>query len=126
MADPVLILHALNRFGLGARPGDAARAAGDPRGFVAAQLASADPTALPVRLPTSAECYVQQRQADMARERERAKTPAVATPAAAPQAPAVVMGPPLPPGPALALIGARPLPVCCCCRCLLNRARTNA
>ena len=87
MPDPVLILHALNRFGLGARPGDAARAAGDPRGFVAAQLASADPTALPVRLPTSAECYVQQRQADMARERERAKTPAVATPAAPPPAP---------------------------------------
>jgi uncharacterized protein (DUF1800 family) len=110
MADPALILHALNRFGLGARPGDAARAAGDPRGFVAAQLASADPTALPVRLPTSAECYVQQRQADMARERERAKTPAVATPAAAPQAPAVVMGPPLPPGPALVPVRGTPGP----------------
>ena len=37
-ADPLKTLAALNRFGLGARPGDAAKASGDPRGFVRDQI----------------------------------------------------------------------------------------
>jgi uncharacterized protein (DUF1800 family) len=37
-ADPRLSLTALNRFGLGAAPGDLARVAADPRGYVLAQV----------------------------------------------------------------------------------------
>ncbi|RFB81624.1 DUF1800 domain-containing protein [Methylovirgula sp. 4M-Z18] len=41
-ADPQAALVALNRFGLGARPGDLAAAAADPRGFLAQEMAKPD------------------------------------------------------------------------------------
>ncbi|MHB2167731.1 DUF1800 domain-containing protein [Alsobacter sp. R-9] len=66
------LLHALNRFGLGARPGDAQRIAGDPRGAVSSQLkrgAAAEVQA--GGLASSQEALRANRLAEMQRERER-------------------------------------------------------
>ena len=66
--------HAINRFGLGARPGEFQRALTDPRGFVRAQLDQA--AALAIEAPglvSSEEAIRANRLAEMTRERERAR-----------------------------------------------------
>jgi uncharacterized protein (DUF1800 family) len=66
-------LIALNRFGLGARPGDLAAAAGDPRGFLKAEVGSADVAVVTADLPPTSAA-LQQLFADQERirqERER-------------------------------------------------------
>ena len=71
-------LIALNRFGLGARPGDFAVAASDPRGFLAQELKKPDLALMPADLPDT-KIALQQTFEDQARRKaERAKT-AVAT-----------------------------------------------
>ncbi len=67
-------LIALNRFGLGARPGDLAAAAGDPRGFLKGEVGSADVAVVTADLPPTSTA-LQQLFADQERirqERERA------------------------------------------------------
>jgi uncharacterized protein (DUF1800 family) len=82
-------LAALNRFGLGARPGDPARVARDPQGFVRAQLTQRDAALLPA-LPPSDAAYRANRAAERQRDAERARA-AVQTVAAkpGPQPPAI-------------------------------------
>src|SRR4051794_2436732 len=65
-------LVALHRFGLGARPGDPARIAGDPRGFVREQIAHRDAAVLddPSLEPGEA-AFRTTRLAELERERER-------------------------------------------------------
>ena len=76
-------LIALHRFGLGARPGDLGRVAGDPRGFVRQQLKQ---TAALAGLPAGDEAYRANRGAERQRERDRAaRTP----PKPGPQGPSV-------------------------------------
>ena len=60
MADSVAAAIATNRFGLGARPGELARVAPDPRGWLAAQLHGGAPS-LPAgsALESSASILVQ-------------------------------------------------------------------
>ncbi|MGH6838967.1 MAG: DUF1800 domain-containing protein [Methylocella sp.] len=116
-------LIALNRFGLGARPGDLAAAAGDPRGFLKEEMGSADVALVTADLPSTSTA-LQQLFADQKRirqERERSTeilagaqangmmTGAGGTPAAAPPAsyPSMTNGPapdqkPKPPEPPLA------------------------
>jgi uncharacterized protein (DUF1800 family) len=50
-AIPLNALVALNRFGLGARPGDLAKAAADPRGFLKAELKQPDITLISLDNP---------------------------------------------------------------------------
>ena len=67
-------LHAINRFGLGARPGELLRVLKDPRGYVRAQLDQAG--ALAVETPglvSGEEAIRANRMAEMTRERERAR-----------------------------------------------------
>jgi uncharacterized protein (DUF1800 family) len=68
--EPLTTLIALNRFGLGARPGDFARAASDPRGFLAQELQIPDITVIREDLPTSQEAL---QQVFALRERKRAE-----------------------------------------------------
>ncbi|WP_293858886.1 DUF1800 family protein [uncultured Alsobacter sp.] len=96
MTDPANDLrHALNRFGLGGRPGEPQRIAGDPRGAVLAQLARTDAALLSgPALPATSAAYVSYRRQEIGRERERlmvaaataqsapAPTPAMAQPGA--------------------------------------------
>jgi uncharacterized protein (DUF1800 family) len=82
--DPTGAVAALNRFGLGARPGDLAAAAGDPRGFLLEELRAPDiALLLQPPLPGAAAAlqrfYLDQQQKRMARERA-----AMAPPEAAP------------------------------------------
>lgn len=89
MSDSALDLrHALNRFGLGARPGDPQRLAGDPRGSVVAQLARSDAAILSApNLPTGSAAYVSFRRQEIGKERERllvAAAPGSTPPAASP------------------------------------------
>jgi uncharacterized protein (DUF1800 family) len=87
--EPLTILIALNRFGLGARPGDFAAAAPDPRGFVAQELKKPDAALISGDLPSS-KSALQQTFEDQERKRtERAKVAsaaAEAAPAAEPMA----------------------------------------
>lgn len=72
--DPQSVLVALHRFGLGARPGDPARIASDPRGYVRDQLARRDAALLSGDgLPLSDQAYRQNRLAEMQRERDRSR-----------------------------------------------------
>lgn len=71
--DPRIGLAALNRFGLGARPGDPALVAADPKGFVKRQLARRADLALGGRLPDSHAGLLAHRTAELARMRERAQ-----------------------------------------------------
>jgi uncharacterized protein (DUF1800 family) len=74
MAGSTAALHAINRFGLGARPGELRRVLKDPRDHVRAQLDQAG--ALAIRadgLPSAEEAIRANRIAEMARERERAR-----------------------------------------------------
>ncbi|MCJ2077961.1 DUF1800 domain-containing protein [Methylobacterium sp. E-016] len=76
---------ALNRFGIGARPGETARIAGDPRGWLAAQLSQPaaalidDPALLPS--DAAARSLAQARNA----KRDRAAAEPASMPAAPPQ-----------------------------------------
>jgi uncharacterized protein (DUF1800 family) len=54
-SDPFAALMALNRFGLGARPGDLTAALGDPRGFLAHEVKTADVALTGADLPSSEE-----------------------------------------------------------------------
>src|SRR2546427_11947560 len=53
---------ALTRFGLGARPGERTAIAGDPRGFVLAQISKKASTALPDQLPASPALFLEANQ----------------------------------------------------------------
>ncbi len=78
---PFPILVALNRFGLGARPGDTGLVGRDPRGFVRQQLAHPDAALLSAPGLASAAANLRaNRQTEMQRERQRASTPAGARP----------------------------------------------
>ena len=78
---PLITLIALNRFGLGARPGDFAAAAADPRGFLAQELRKAGVGLISGDLPSSQNA-LQQVFADQERKKqERARVAAAAGPA---------------------------------------------
>ncbi len=80
--EPLTTLIALNRFGLGARPGDFAAAAADPRGFLAQELNKADAALISADLPSSRN-VLQQVFVDQQRKRqERARKTALSTPMA--------------------------------------------
>jgi uncharacterized protein (DUF1800 family) len=73
--DAPAILIALQRFGLGARPGDPARIAGDPRGSVRAQLQARDAALLASdALEPGDRAFRLTRLSEMQRERERSRT----------------------------------------------------
>lgn len=102
-------LVACTRFGLGARPGDLAAAAGDPRGFVRAELRRPDVARLPDDLPGSAAALVllfdDQERVKQARER------AAATPAPSAPPPSPTMGAATAPTPAMTpTVEAKPKP----------------
>lgn len=85
--DPRLALAALNRFGLGAIPGELNRAAADPRGYVLAQINPAavrplDSVAGMPQLKDSGQNLVEARQFD--KDRKAAKAAQAAMAAAAP------------------------------------------
>ncbi len=68
-----LAIFALKRFGLGPRPGDAARIAGDPRGALLAELATAPPDRLgPEANPDATEAFLAIRSDQEARKQRRA------------------------------------------------------
>ncbi|TBW40341.1 DUF1800 family protein [Siculibacillus lacustris] len=77
-------LIALNRFGYGARPGDLAAAASDPRGFLAEELARPGIARIDADLPGSAAALASlfEDQDRVRLEREAAARPAVAAPPA--------------------------------------------
>ena len=81
-ADPLKTLAALNRFGLGARPGDAAKAAADPRGFVRDQIVR-PVAALDASLPAGDAALRAMRMVELGREAERTRVASLA-PAAQP------------------------------------------
>ena len=85
--DPKGAVRALNRFGLGARPGDLMLASQDPRGFVLDELMKTDSALLPAGdLPTTPlalqQVYLDNQQKKMERERATAAPPTEAAPAA--------------------------------------------
>ncbi|MDQ0469157.1 DUF1800 domain-containing protein [Labrys wisconsinensis] len=87
-SDPNPVLVAFQRFGLGARPGDYGKAAGDPRGFLKAELRQGD-IALISRdnaafdLPSSSAALQASMDAGFERQREKAAQAALAQPAMA-------------------------------------------
>lgn len=72
--EPLTALIALNRFGLGARPGDFAAAASDPRGFLAQELKKPDLALMPADLPDTRTALQQTFEHRARRKAERAKT----------------------------------------------------
>ncbi len=75
---------ALKRFGLGPRPGDAARIAGDPRGALLAELGAPTPDALlPSAAPDSVAAFLAVRADQQARQARRQQKPTDAPPAMA-------------------------------------------
>lgn len=72
--EPLTALIALNRFGLGARPGDFAAAASDPRGFLAQELKKPDLALMPADLPDTRTALQQTFEDQARRKAERAKT----------------------------------------------------
>jgi uncharacterized protein (DUF1800 family) len=109
--DPAGALVAFQRFGLGARPGDLAEAARDPRGFVRAELgwAATPPVGADLLSTEAALAALFEDQERVKAERERAAaaaqpamaTPAMTTPAMAPppSAPAAASAPAVDPKP---------------------------
>ncbi len=94
-ADPRMAMVALNRFGLGARPGDLAAAAGDPRGYVKSEAASAAIADLqsPALLATKANLQLLfADQEERRRQRDTAPPPAAAAAAVATMAEAPMNG----------------------------------
>jgi uncharacterized protein (DUF1800 family) len=75
-SEPMTALIALNRFGLGARPGDLSAASADPRGFLAQELKQGDAALLAADLPSSEEALVQVFGIRQRRKEERARTAA--------------------------------------------------
>jgi uncharacterized protein (DUF1800 family) len=96
VTEPLAALVALNRFGLGARPGDLTAAAGDPRAFLEQELRKGD-TAVAANL-SSSEAVIQQVFALQERRKERRARMAEAAPAASDGGPQ----PPMPVGEAQA------------------------
>ncbi|MBV1703823.1 MAG: DUF1800 family protein [Hyphomicrobiales bacterium] len=92
--DPVLV--ALNRFGLGGRPGDYAAIAADPRGALLAELATPDvATIRDPALPTSAEAIQKVYERNKLERELKLKKPAAPAPMAAkPDAMAAKPAPP--------------------------------
>jgi uncharacterized protein (DUF1800 family) len=79
--DPLGAVKALNRFGLGPKPGDLALAASDPRGFVLEELMRRDvPLVEAEGLPATAQAlqqvYLDNQEKKMARERAERTPPA--------------------------------------------------
>lgn len=92
MARPEQLLEAstaLRRFGLGARPGDLARIADDPRGFVAAQAQKATSGAFANTLPDTPKLLADVQAFQARQAMERMKTPDATMAAAPPDAPAL-------------------------------------
>lgn len=95
MARPEQLLEAgtaLRRFGLGARPGELARIADDPRGFVAAQAQKAANGALTAKLPDTQKLLADVQAFQAQRAIDRMKAPdGTMTGAAPPDAPALAL-----------------------------------
>jgi uncharacterized protein (DUF1800 family) len=72
MDDPVSAAIAVNRFGLGARPGELAHVGADPRGALRAQLSGAAPVVQSTGLASSADILSQALKLRRERRRERA------------------------------------------------------
>ncbi len=89
-SDPQAAVMAFNRFGLGAKPGDLALAAGDPRGFLIEELHAPDAGRIPADdLPPTAQAlqllFADQQEKRIARETAAAMaTPAMANANATP------------------------------------------
>jgi uncharacterized protein (DUF1800 family) len=79
---------AVNRFGLGARPGQLAEASGDPRAWLAAQLAAAPPSLTAAGLRSSADIVRQaaELRAERGGERDRGAAAPASAPASTPPA----------------------------------------
>ncbi len=77
-SEPMTALIALNRFGLGARPGDLSAASADPRGFLAQELKQGDAALLATDLPSSEEALVQVFGIRQRRKEERRRAAATA------------------------------------------------
>ena len=86
MADTVAAAIAANRFGLGARPGDIARIAADPRGALRAQITGAAPSLEDANLPDSADVIEREAQLRLERKQLKQRSPGDATGDAATQA----------------------------------------
>lgn len=86
--DPFGALVACNRFGYGARPGDLAEAARDPRGFVRSELRRATPARVGADLPNTAEAltelFADQERVKAERERTAAVQAQMGNPQAVP------------------------------------------
>ncbi|MGH6869724.1 MAG: hypothetical protein ACREDA_12820, partial [Methylocella sp.] len=79
--DALGALIALNRFGLGSRPGGLAAAGGDPRGFLKEEVGGADVALVTAELPP-ANTALQLMFADQERAREERERKAKVLPAA--------------------------------------------
>jgi uncharacterized protein (DUF1800 family) len=110
-ADPKLAMVALNRFGLGARPGDLAAAAGDPRGYVKSEAAMAAIAELqsPDLLATKANLQLLFAEQEERRRQRKMAPPPAATGAAPAVAPMMAQAPRLN-GDSTSMIGAPPSP----------------
>ncbi|MDE2466193.1 MAG: DUF1800 family protein [Alphaproteobacteria bacterium] len=80
MVDPQAVVTAFNRFGLGAKPGDLALAASDPRGMLASELkapgvAEVAPEALGSSIDALQRLFLDQKDKRMARERAATEPP---------------------------------------------------
>ncbi len=72
-SDPLTALIALNRFGLGGRPGDLGAASSDPRGFLAQELKIRDAALLAADLPSSEDALVEVFGVRQRRKEQRAR-----------------------------------------------------
>src|SRR5208282_3818881 len=84
-------VRAFNRFGFGARPGDLAAAAGDPRGFLLEELSTANVALIGGKAPVSGPSALQAVYVDRAEHIRMAARPSTArSPTAAMPAPTVL------------------------------------
>jgi uncharacterized protein (DUF1800 family) len=88
--EPLTTLIALNRFGLGARPGDFAAAASDPRGFLTQELKQPNIALMPAGLPDSKTALQEMFQDQERKKAAREKKTASAAPADMAQMPTMV------------------------------------
>jgi uncharacterized protein (DUF1800 family) len=95
--DPIAALLVFNRFGFGARPGDLAAAASDPRGLLKAEIASRDVTLLDSPDLPASKTALQMMFADQEAKRRQREMMAQAKPTmaamGAPETPGAMTGP---------------------------------